>query len=70
MNGANIAGDTLQPDTSSYDYDSPLNEAGDPTEKYWQIQKVISKYNGIPFGPQPVATPKKAYGKHQVTKVV
>ena len=55
--------------TSSYDFDAPLNEAGDPTEKYWKIQNVISKYNDIPSGPQPIATPKKAYGKYTVSNV-
>ena len=69
MNGANMGSNGLQPITSSYDFDAPLNEAGDPTDKYWQIQKVISKYNDIPSGPKPVPTPKKAYGKQMVKQV-
>ena len=69
MNGANQGGDGLEPITTSYDYDAPLSEAGDPTEKYWQIQKVISKYNKIPEGPQPKPSEKGAYGKAMVTKV-
>ena len=28
---------------TSYDYDAPLNEAGDPTEKYFAMRNVISK---------------------------
>jgi beta-galactosidase len=32
LNGANF-GDVYQPTVNSYDYDSPLNESGDPTEK-------------------------------------
>ena len=28
---------------TSYDYDAPLNEAGDPTEKYFAMRDVISK---------------------------
>ena len=70
MSGANMVQNKLKSITTSYDFDAPLNEAGDPTEKYWQIQKVISKYNDIPSGPQPVATPKKAYGKYAVSKVL
>jgi hypothetical protein len=35
------------PQITSYDYDAPLNEAGDPTEKYFQLRNVISKVLGI-----------------------
>lgn len=28
-------------DITSYDYDAPLDEAGDPTEKYFEIRKVL-----------------------------
>ena len=69
MNGGSYIADLYLPITTSYDFDAPLNEAGDPTEKYWQLQNVISKYNDIPSGPQPIATPKKAYGKYTVSKV-
>ena len=40
--GANIFGN-YTPQLTSYDYDAPLTEAGDPTEKYFAIKKVISK---------------------------
>lgn len=30
---------------TSYDYDAPLDEAGDVTEKYLEIRKVIGKVN-------------------------
>ena len=62
MNGAN-QGSKYQPQPTSYDYDAPLTEAGDPTMKYFLIQQVISKYLEIPKGPQPKASPKSAYGK-------
>jgi len=68
MNGAN-GGNPIQPQPTSYDYDAPLSEAGDPTEKYFAIQKVISKYVAIPEGPQPTATVKMAYGKVNGKKV-
>lgn len=63
MNGANWGGFGLEPITSSYDYDAPLSEAGDLTEKYLKIQQLISKYQPIPPGPQPQPTKKEAYGK-------
>lgn len=34
---------TYTPCITSYDYDAPLSEAGDPTEKYFAIRQVISK---------------------------
>ena len=42
-NGANDKG-VYQPITTSYDYDAPLDEAGNPTEKYWAFRDVIAKY--------------------------
>lgn len=48
---------------TSYDYDAPLSEAGDLTEKYFAIQKVIKMYRKIPEGLMPPSTPKYAYGR-------
>ena len=42
-NGANDKG-TYQPITTSYDYDAPLDEAGNPTAKYWAFRDVISRH--------------------------
>ena len=67
MNGANGGGSSYQPQPTSYDYDAPLSEAGDPTEKYFAIRKVISKYAALPSIPVPPATHKMAYGKVQMT---
>jgi hypothetical protein len=41
--GGNIDGDMYDPCPTSYDYDAPLTEAGDPTEKYFAIKSTISK---------------------------
>lgn len=41
--GANIDDGMYDPNPTSYDFDAPLNEAGDPTEKYFEIKNVISK---------------------------
>ncbi len=43
MSGAN-SGAHYQPDTSAYDYDAPIDEAGRPTEKFKAIREVIRKH--------------------------
>lgn len=42
-NGANHKGRYL-PLVTSYDYDAPLDEAGNPTEKFYAFRDVIAKY--------------------------
>ncbi|MHC1704513.1 MAG: beta-galactosidase family protein [Tenuifilaceae bacterium] len=42
--GANSGGKGYEPDVTSYDYDSPINEQGLPTSKYHALRKVIGKY--------------------------
>jgi beta-galactosidase len=58
MNGANIDGGEYEPDVTSYDYDSPLDETGRPTAKYFAFRDVIAEATGItpPAVPE-VATP-------------
>ncbi|HEV2454884.1 MAG TPA: beta-galactosidase family protein [Verrucomicrobiae bacterium] len=34
----------FKPDTSSYDYDAPISEAGWPTEKFYKTRELISHY--------------------------
>ena len=46
-NGANDKGRYL-PITTSYDYDAPLDEAGNPTAKYFAFRDVIAKYAPVP----------------------
>jgi len=43
LNGANYY-DRLTPDVTSYDYDAPLTEDGQITEKYKKFREVILKY--------------------------
>ena len=43
MNGANY-GEEYQPTITSYDYDAPLDEAGNPTPKYFAFREVLSRY--------------------------
>ncbi|XP_030642109.1 beta-galactosidase-1-like protein [Chanos chanos] len=54
---------------TSYDYDAPLTEAGDPTEKLLAIRDVIRQFRDVPVGPMPPATPKLAYGFVTLQKV-
>ncbi|NXY26959.1 BGAL galactosidase, partial [Atrichornis clamosus] len=61
--------DQYKPVTTSYDYDAPLSEAGDPTEKLFAIRTVISKFQPLPVGPMPPATAKYAYGWVALRKV-
>ena len=41
--GANVNNGVYLPQPTSYDYDAPLSEAGDPTDKYFGLRKVIGK---------------------------
>ncbi|XP_055071324.1 beta-galactosidase-1-like protein [Misgurnus anguillicaudatus] len=54
---------------TSYDYNAPLSEAGDPTDKLLAIRDVITIFRDIPVGPMPPATPKLAYGFVTLQKV-
>ncbi|CAL1533778.1 unnamed protein product [Lymnaea stagnalis] len=60
MNGANSP--PFQPVPTSYDYDAPLNEAGDITPNYYAIRDIISKYQKLPEIPIPPNTNKTGYG--------
>lgn len=59
-NGANYP--PFHPNPTSYDYDAPLTEAGDLTEKYYLIQNVISKYHHLPKKSVSASVPKGSYG--------
>ncbi|NXX82352.1 BGAL galactosidase, partial [Urocolius indicus] len=60
--------DQYKPVTTSYDYDAPISEAGDATEKLFAIRTVISKFQPVPVGPMPPPTPKYAYGRVALRK--
>ncbi|MCX7522252.1 beta-galactosidase [Microbacterium sp. STN6] len=53
-NGANDKG-VYKPIVTSYDYDAPLDEAGNPTAKYWAFREVIAE-----FAPVPAEVPRAA----------
>ena len=58
-NGANHKGRYL-PIITSYDYDAPLDEAGNPTEKYFAFRDVIARYAPVPDEVPPGARPAPA----------
>ncbi len=57
--GANFS-DKYEPDVTSYDYDAPLNEMGQPTPKYFAIRDLLLRYlpkgTKLPDLPRPVPT--------------
>ncbi|XP_075685279.1 beta-galactosidase-1-like protein [Rhinoderma darwinii] len=67
-NGADFSR-VYKPITTSYDYDAPLTEAGDPTDKLLAIRSVISKFQPVPQGPIPPPTQKFSYGLVTLSKV-
>lgn len=67
--GANSPG--FAPDVTSYDYDAPINEYGQPTAKFWKLRKVMEKYNNgkklpdVPKSPMDIITiPKFNLSEH------
>lgn len=59
MNGANYNDKSpFEPQISSYDYDAPLDEAGNTTDKFMKFRQVIQKYTSGNKLPEPA--PHKA----------
>ena len=54
MNGANSSGKDYQPDVTSYDYDSALDESGHPTPKYFLFRDIIARATGVTPPPVPI----------------
>jgi beta-galactosidase len=61
INGANSNGSNYEPDTTSYDYDAPLNESGQPTPKFMAFREAITRVTGKtpPALPEPI--PAQSY---------
>jgi beta-galactosidase len=58
-NGANDKG-VYQSLVTSYDYDAPLDEAGNPTSKYHAFRDVIARYHKVPDSVPPSPQPAPA----------
>lgn len=57
--GANDGGLTgYNADITSYDYDAPMDEAGDPTPKYMELRDAIAKFFPLPDIPVPLRQTK------------
>jgi beta-galactosidase len=61
MNGANSNGKNFQPDTTSYDYDAPLDEKGEPRAKYYAFRKTIEEATGTKPPALPSSTKRTAF---------
>lgn len=59
--GANSGGKGYEPDVTSYDYDAPIDEQGNPTAKYMALRRLLGSY--LPKGRKlpPVPEPVPAY---------
>jgi beta-galactosidase len=57
MNGANIDDGKYEPDVTSYDYDSALDESGRPSPKYFLFRDAIAKATGVMPPPVPPVAP-------------
>jgi len=55
--GANSPG--FAPDVTSYDYDAPINEYGQATPKFWELRKMMEKYDerGFPLNGRKASLP-------------
>ncbi|MEC4020681.1 glycoside hydrolase family 35 protein [Streptomyces sp. H27-D2] len=67
--GANRSGayhrGELRPTVTSYDYDAPIDEYGQPTEKFWAFRNVLAPYAegplpGLPPDPVPLGEPARS----------
>jgi len=66
--GANSPG--FAPDVTSYDYDAPINEAGQPTPKFYELREMMSGFNGGKKMPAiPASIPTITIPKIQFTEV-
>ncbi|MGN7355857.1 glycoside hydrolase family 35 protein [Paenibacillus sp. SAF-054] len=66
-NGANHI-QRYEPTVTSYDYDTLLSEAGDPTPKFYAVREVLSRYTDLPELELPEPIAKKAYGEVAMTE--
>jgi beta-galactosidase len=66
-NGANYQ-DKYEATVTSYDYDAPLSECGDITEKYAAIREILQKHGAEVSASLPEPVRKKRYGKVPMTK--
>ncbi len=62
MNGANRQ-ERYEPTVTSYDYDAPLGECGDASEKWYKVRDVMSRHVPVDMSWQPPVSAKQTYGE-------
>ena len=70
MAGANYTDKGLQVDVTSYDYDAPLNEWGEPTPKFHAAREVIARHFPLPPLDLPPPIPRRAFGAPVLDRAV
>ena len=71
-NGANNFSSRYQPTITSYDYNAPISECGDTTEKYVAIRDLLLELKLAPveLAAIPANSAKAAYGSVTLTEVM
>ena len=64
--GANSPG--FAPDVTSYDYDAPINEYGQATDKYWELRTMLQGFNDKKLPTPPSAKPIISIPKFEVNE--
>ncbi|MFC3928172.1 glycoside hydrolase family 35 protein [Streptococcus caprae] len=62
MNGCSARNQTDLPQVTSYDYDAILDEAGNPTRKFYALQSLLKEAYPNGTYAEPLIKPAKAYG--------
>jgi beta-galactosidase len=70
MNGANLDPEAFHATVTSYDYDAPLSEWGDPTPRFKAYRDILAKYVKVPKYEIPAASQKAEYGPVKMTEAV
>ena len=71
MNGANLGSGPdarYEPQTTSYDYDAALDEAGRPTKKFFLLRGIIQQHTGITPPPLPDPLPLASFPEFALTE--
>ncbi|TCN27497.1 glycoside hydrolase family 35 protein [Mesobacillus foraminis] len=68
-NGANHI-KRYEPTVTSYDYDAPLNEYGEPTKKYFLMREILTKHTGKAPLDLPKPIERKSFGTIEMTKSI
>ncbi len=64
--GANSPG--FAPDVTSYDYDAPINEYGQTTEKFWELRTMLQGFSDKKLPTPPAAKPVISIPEFTVTE--